>query len=153
MSARLSICGTLSPHPAICFFPSPGAPLLPAGGALAASGGSEATPSPVGVSSWQRGTWPCLGMPRVSRMGAKGAPGKAGLEEGWIRETGKVSRGPLWPGPHLPVDFSPSTQQGHLYPRFYPGGRCAWWPSAPGFLWLLNSSYFLRIASLRSDLC
>lgn len=82
VSATRAICGAVSPNPAICFFPSPRAALLPAGGALAASGGSEATPSPCRGSSWLRGTWPRRGMPCVSRMEGKGSPGEG---RGWRR--------------------------------------------------------------------
>lgn len=66
---------------------------------------------------------------------------------------GKGSGSPLWAGLNLPVDFSPSAHQGPQYPQLYPGGRCTWWPSASGFPWVPNSSCFLRIASLHSDLC
>lgn len=109
VSARLvqSTVLSLSPALRVAFSPSPRASLLPAGGALAASGASQATLIPAGILMAE-GHWACLGMTGVSRIEGTGALGSQQLVGGRMGRLGRALA--LWPGPNIPVGFSPSAQ-------------------------------------------
>lgn len=97
VSARLvqSTGLSLSPTLRVAFFPSPRASLLPAGGALAASGASQAALIPAGILMAE-GHWPCLGMTGVSRIEGTGALGSERLVGGRMGEAGKGSGFMAW---------------------------------------------------------